>query len=177
MKRLILIVSFYSLPIFSFCQSAKVFTCDCELPLNWKYVKTSTTESNTINTPFGKIHNTDGCEIQKILEDSADYFQVIPFFGSKENQKAPMWINKKDYFVVHIPNYFQKHSRVYIQPDSNSALIIEIQEKQINKDLELVILGCRKDWLQITFMLNNRKYTGWIRKQETCLAPCSSCEE
>ena len=35
--------------------------------------------------------------VERLIKDSADYFQVVPFFGSKYYQKDPFWIKKKDF--------------------------------------------------------------------------------
>ncbi|HXD92803.1 MAG TPA: hypothetical protein VNX01_06280, partial [Bacteroidia bacterium] len=135
------------------------------------------TDFSKIPTPdkYKFIAQTDTeCNEHKIIKDSADFFLIVPFFGT-DNQHKQMWFKKTDLIKINIRKSSGKIS-LRFAADTNSMMmhVFDISEKKLF-DKSVTVLNCKTGWYRIELNLDGQKYRGWIKSNDLCPNPCSTC--
>ena len=105
-----------------------------------------------------------------IDKDSAEYFHLM-FSYAINGRSYAGWVRKGKMFGIY-PRAYSDKLPIYSKPNNTADKSGNIAPGEINF---LTILRCRNNWVFIKLNYKKTNNTGWLRKQDQCDNPYTTC--
>jgi hypothetical protein len=118
-----------------------------------------------------KVDADIGCAAHTIIKDSADYFLI---YDKGQGLKA-IWLFKTDLIRIAVRHMAGKLI-FYTSADTKSKILHDLDiDKNKLFDVSAVVLNCKTGWYKIKLQLKGHLWTGWVKADDLCPNPCSTC--
>jgi hypothetical protein len=121
---------------------------------------------------FGKIINymfdEEDIIIFHIKNQNDSMFYVTAYYNY-ESDSITGWIKKSDNIDIYSRAY-DRPSKLYIQPDEKSEVILSISYIEM-----FIVTSMKNNWLKVKITYKGEIYEGWIPPYMQCANPYSTC--